>query len=562
MDLSNTKYFLIHLLIITFVFFSCDKNPTSPEQNKLSSISILVIDELGNPLKGVQVITFPGTVQQITNQDGQTIIQDIPAGKYQVVVSRADIPIFYRDVILRENKTQNLTFIVANEVTINIVVRDIFGNLMQDIEVSTSPHTSKVITNENGVAVLENVPVRRYTFIVERSNASVYIPNKSLIVRNGELMDIEIEIDSQPPFIKIIEPPNHQYQNIFDIHFVADGYDFEDGVLPFEAFTWYSDIDGELGTGREITVDRLSIGHHKITLAGIDSEQNITERFIKLNLYYYEEQSYFPLPWGGYWNYQYQTPEFSIIGVDGNTEDWTLSDLKVSMEDINTRNCLLEYTIVSKNITKHCQYYVVDHFETDTQNIYVAKTTENLKIWYGKNTDDKPSNQMNIETVYNPRYLLIGNHMDISTESSYETTVTADISWYFEEVHYGSKSYWETIDINTFIDIGGIETIETDFGTYDTVILTISQGETIRTWWMAKGLGIVQLDYNTIESPQLAVLYDTNISDFQGGNLLQKHSAHLFKSSKPAFSKAFETSLNTPEGNLELCRFLRNLCPR
>ena len=102
----NTKYFLILLLIITFVFFSCEKNPTSSEQKKLSSISILVKDEFGNPLKGVQVITFPGTVQQITNQDGRTEINNIPVGKYQVVIRRADIPIFYRDVILKENKTQ------------------------------------------------------------------------------------------------------------------------------------------------------------------------------------------------------------------------------------------------------------------------------------------------------------------------------------------------------------------------------------------------------------------------------------------------------------------------
>ncbi len=561
MFLHNKKYIPLLLLLSSPFFLNCEKIPTSSEQKNLSNISVLVQDEFGTPLKGVQVRTFPGTVQQITNKSGQTEISDIPEGNYQVVISRADIPIFYREVRLRKNKPQNLTFIIATKITITVAVTDIYGRPIQNIEVSTSPHTSKVLTDTVGLAVLENVPVRRYTFIVTRNNAMVYIPNKSLIIRNGVLQDIKIEIDSQPPFVKITEPKNNNYEDIFDIHLTAEGFDFEDGALQFDAFTWYSDIDGELGTGKELTVDRLSIGHHIITLAGTDIDQKVTERFIKLNLYYFEEGSYFPLPWGGYWNYRYHTPEFSI--TDRNvTENWILSDLKVSMEDINTRNCLLEYTIESENRTKHCLYYVVDYFETDVDNIYVAKTIENLKIWHGRNTDDKPSSEMNIETVYSPRYLFIKNHMDLLGQDSFESTVTADIFWNFEDVYYGSKTFRETMEVYTFVDIGDIESIETEQGTFDTTTLEVFQGETSRKWWLAKGIGMVQLDYNTIESHQIATLYDTNIYDYNEILQFKKPSAYSLGPQRHHIMKVLDYPLDTPEGNLELCKFLRSFCPR
>jgi len=445
---------------------------------------VIVKDESGIPLKGVEVVTYPETVKLITDKDGRAFIENIPTKDYQVVISRSDIPIFYRDAELKMLQTLELRFVVANVVTINLNVKDISGQPLKDIVITTSPSTSKVTTDEDGRAVLENVPVKRYTFIVKRANSTAYVRGKRIIVRNGKLQDIEITVDSQSPFVKILSPENHNYQNIFDIHFTAEAHDFEDGELPEDALIWYSNIDGEMGTGRELTVDRLSVGHHKITLAGTDSNQNRTERFIWLNLYYFEKESYFPIPQGGNWSYRYWMPEFSVINDNGETEYWTLSDLKVSMDDINTRNCTMQYTVTSENNhTKIYQYYLVDCFETDLENIYVTKTTEQLKIWKDKEINQKPSDQLNIETVYTPRYMIIKNHMDPSSEISYETTVMADVTWYFENVSFGSKIYRETVDVETYVEIGDIETIETDIGTFDAATVTVIQGETYRKWW-------------------------------------------------------------------------------
>ncbi len=198
-----------------------------------------------------------------------------------------------------------------------MVVKNLSGIPLTNIKVSTSPTTSNEITDENGHVVFENVPVRKYTFIVKRENATVYIRNKTLSIRNGQLQDVEIIIANEPPSVKILSPANHQFHNIFDIHLVGEGYDFEDGELPDSSYFWYSSIDGELGTGKELTVDRLSVGRHKITLACIDSDQNRTERFINLNLYYFEKESYFPIPWNGNWLYRYQIPEFTVINDYG-----------------------------------------------------------------------------------------------------------------------------------------------------------------------------------------------------------------------------------------------------
>ena len=71
--------------------------------------------------------------------------------------------------------------------------------------------------------------------------------------------------------MEIISPPEDHYQNIYDIHLIGDGYDFEDDSLPDSSLTWYSDIDGELGKGRELKIPRLNVGNHTIKLVGIDS---------------------------------------------------------------------------------------------------------------------------------------------------------------------------------------------------------------------------------------------------------------------------------------------------
>lgn len=54
----------------------------------------------------------------------------------------------------------------------------------------------------------------------------------------------------------------------------GSGFDPEDGELPDAALTFTSSLDGVLGTGRQVLVNRLATGVHTLTLAGSDKHGN------------------------------------------------------------------------------------------------------------------------------------------------------------------------------------------------------------------------------------------------------------------------------------------------
>ncbi|MFC1650687.1 hypothetical protein ACFL2X_03880, partial [Candidatus Latescibacterota bacterium] len=368
--------------------------------------------------------------------------------------------------------------------------------------------------------------------------------------------------DLQPPIIEIISPGDNHYQNVYSIHLIGDGYDFEDDSLPDSSLTWYSSIDGELGKGRELIIDRLNVGNHTITLAGVDSHNRLSESTISLNLSFFDDDSYFPLPYSGYWNYRYKTTDFSVTDEIRGTEKWVLDELQVSADDADTRNCLMEYTLTRGDITKYCRYYVVDHYETDSENIYISKTTEQLLIFDDENKRNEPTETLDIETVYSPRYLLIKKYFDPrSTESSYETFVRSEVTWEYQNANSFTQTVTETIDIRTSYNIGEAETVETEIGTYETVPLTIYTEDTERTWWLAKGIGIVRLEYDTFDFPITATLYDTNIFSFSENSHVKSMPKSSFYGNN-SFQKVLKSPPDTPERMLELSGLLKSLCPR
>ena len=61
------------------------------------------------------------------------------------------------------------------------------------------------------------------------------------------------------------------------------GTDLEDGTLADEALTWYSSLDGDLGSGRWNSVP-LSMGTHEITLTVVDSNGATSETTIRIKV--------------------------------------------------------------------------------------------------------------------------------------------------------------------------------------------------------------------------------------------------------------------------------------
>jgi hypothetical protein len=61
-------------------------------------------------------------------------------------------------------------------------------------------------------------------------------------------------------------------QGFLPLFLTGAGYDLEDGELPDQALAWASDLDGPLGSGRNLLLESLSIGLHHLTLTVTDSQ--------------------------------------------------------------------------------------------------------------------------------------------------------------------------------------------------------------------------------------------------------------------------------------------------
>ena len=589
---SFNKIYILSLLLILTALAGCDKNPTKPEpdtpsgsdSDSLSTIIVIFDDKKGNST----YVDHRPTIRRWSDdslyvfkefefENNKAVIDSIPPGKYEVS-DQCDISYhkertiylwFTNDVIVKGNQTIETRFIVPEEILLKVVVLSASLPLyeypqvpIKYAEISTEPETVTAITDEEGRAVFGTFPLHRYIFTIKKYN-TIFTESGYwyMTIRNGEFETKLVTYPFQPPVVEIISPDTLHYQNIYDIHLVGECYDFEDDFLPDDSLTWYSSIDGKLGTGRELMLDRLNVGNHIITLVGIDFTHMESECSIMLNLSFFSDESYFPLPYSGYWNYRYLTTDFSVTDDIRGTEYWTINDLRVSADDVDTRNCLMDYTITKGDTKKYCRYYVVDHYETDSENIYVAKTTEQVLIFDNENNQSEPIEQLDIETVYTPGYLLIKQYMDPETESSYETSVTSDVTLTYNHVNSTSLSFTETMDIVTSYEIGETETVETEIGTFEAVPLTIFTDDTVRKWWLAKGIGIIQLEYDTFDFPLTATLYDTNIFTFSEDS----HAKSISKSSHYGgnhLQRVLKSPPDTPERMLELCRLLRGLCPR
>ena len=80
-------------------------------------------------------------------------------------------------------------------------------------------------------------------------------------------------VANHAPEVKIEAPSSDSgFSETQDFILDAEGYDIEDGYLDFQAFSWFSSIDGNLGTGEYLVLSAadLSPGVHSITVTGTD----------------------------------------------------------------------------------------------------------------------------------------------------------------------------------------------------------------------------------------------------------------------------------------------------
>ena len=93
------------------------------------------------------------------------------------------------------------------------------------------------------------------------------------------------------------------------------------------------------------------------------------------------------------------------------------------------------------------------------------------------------------------------------------------MSWYYKDPAKNDITFTESFNVTTWITVGNVEAVlnlpnYSNNGDFYCIPLKITQGNSVRKWWLAKGLGIVRLEYNTFEIPSIADLTVTNLTNY------------------------------------------------
>jgi hypothetical protein len=345
----------------------------------------------------------------------------------------------------------------------------------------------------------------------------------------------------------------------YNIVFKGTGTDYEDGELPDSQLVWSSNLDGQLGTGKVITVDELSVGNHIITLECTDSDNKKGRAKITVIIADYNPDSYFPLLDGATWDYRHLESSFYIVNSSNVNELWEIKNLSISIDKEKKRKSVIEYDITIGLIVKHFRYTLIDNLEEDNNNLYVTATTEEMREW--KEDDGTPYLTMNINTSYTPRYMILKNITNPSADSLYSTTTRAETEWSYVYFNSPSATFRESFILDTAIQIGQTKYVQTDKGLFSAIMITISSTDSVKNWWLTKGLGLVRLDYTLANLEHSAVLADSYMLRFyrqyKPAEAAGKASSTLFTT--PV--RNFHINRNTGEGLMELRHLLKSMNP-
>jgi hypothetical protein len=163
----------------------------------------------------------------------------------------------------------------------------------------------------------------------------------------------------------------------------------------------------------------------------------------------------------------------------------------------------------------------MDYIETEGNKVSVSKTYENIKIWKG-NPFGTPSDELNINTVYTPEYIIFDDVMAPETSATPEDVNHVEVTWSYKDPFFGIREFTESFSIHTAISVGAEETITASNISYDAIPVTITQQGSIRKWWLVKGLGMVQFDYNTFAIPPNSIYPTANLVTSNLANLTQR----------------------------------------
>lgn len=91
--------------------------------------------------------------------------------------------------------------------------------------------------------------------------------------------------ENEPPTASISSPSDgSEFEQGESVTFQGSADDPEDSALSGDALSWSSDIDGQLGTGQDVTTSSLSAGEHAVTLTATDSDGATDQESISITV--------------------------------------------------------------------------------------------------------------------------------------------------------------------------------------------------------------------------------------------------------------------------------------
>jgi hypothetical protein len=534
-----------------FLFPSgCGKNTTGENNRGNARLAAQIHDVTGNPLPGFMVSTVPATKTALTDSLGGAVLEDIPAGVYQVTIQKTDYAPYTKKTLLVEGETESFVMVYLPEVT--VTVTDDRGKHCPSAVITTDPPTWERNADANGKAVFQKMPQAPFRFIVKREG----YPDGNF--DSDAKIDVPITVSTEGPHLAILSPKDtRSFGSPRSIRFQGTGNDREDGELPDSSLVWISNRNGELGRGSDITVKELSLGQHTITLNGTDSDGKTGSAVIFISVADYQTDTFFPIPAGSTWNYRYLTPQFSVQDEQGQIELWVFNRMTVKIENDskNKPTRRIEIDFITDSV--HYLYTLIDNLEIKENSIYVTATQEQLQVLQ---PNSLPIIQMQIYTSYNPSCIFLKNITDVSAEISYISTVQAVTSIIYYVRGVSTEAFTETAQLSSSVQVSGHEVVETERGTFNVVNLTIRQGEYTRNWALAKGVGIVRFEDNTFLDKGVGLLSDASILKYYEPETSKQIPAQIL-SAKIALP-ALTTGVNTPENLSAIRVVLRSICPR
>ncbi len=117
------------------------------------------------------------------------------------------------------------------------------------------------------------------------TTAGMFEVSASSGLESASVKSADFAVGTKIPQTAIQGPESGQLFAVGEtITLLGGGYDFEDGILSNNQFSWFSDRDGELGQGSTLAVSNLSRGSHTITFRATDSNNQTGESQIQISV--------------------------------------------------------------------------------------------------------------------------------------------------------------------------------------------------------------------------------------------------------------------------------------